>query len=58
MKVLFWLSLSAAVLWTLFVLYANSVRLPDPGPFRGGESLVVVWSIVVIVWIIRRVVAR
>jgi hypothetical protein len=48
MIILFIVSIVCAILWSLFVLFANSMSDSAQGDFRGGGSIVVAWVIVII----------
>lgn len=49
MKVLFFVALAAAILWTGFVVFANGMKTSDMGGFLGGGTLVVAWLVVAII---------
>lgn len=40
----------AAPLWTLFVLFANSMR-SSPGDFIGGGTIAAAWAVVIVLWL-------
>jgi hypothetical protein len=48
MQLIFFVILSASILWTGFVLFANMMKPADTGGFVGGETLFWAWLVTAI----------